>query len=612
MQRQTLSIALRAASLGAALCLAPSLASAQTDAAGAVETMSLPSTATPPPASSSSAEIFPGSGRVWMRVQGTDARPIEEARRGAAPWLCSGGQCPVTPGDPSKINAGDGLLQAIKLSTATLPLALTLWRADQGLLFDPSLIGQRSYGHLCAYPPVAESKGKSLDCPDAAPRSAPVDEKGKPLPAPDESDTGELTLVMKWPANAPSAFKYVAIVDTCGHARVQPFQPQFTVPVVLGTTGSCDSKQPKVLKIFPTGGFLQVTAFNLAQPSSGTVVRTTYRVAVPALEQSVGVKTTRMLAPDLAPRHFEVRCRPAAPPPKDPSSDPRKGQGRVTLSHGTAMISPDPLRQGQCTIRITAPWKQRLVAPLALHVSLTRTDKADSNGPVELIRDGAWIVTPTSATFSLPPLSEGFDGESRLRLSVSSDPASPRGSVILLSDAASYRPDEADRDRARRTLGALVIHSVPLCGKGELELLEGKRRCARAYITIPTIIGMIQVTRIPGVERPLVTRNVLSAVGAALAVDGYDPIERKAFPIAGQVGGLFENLGDGKLGVLAYVGVAPTIPVLGSGGNTTSIGLLGGVGLAYVINEKGPDEGVKPAAFLSVLVSVGQASPWSR
>jgi hypothetical protein len=36
------------------------------------------------------------------------------------------------------------------------------------------------------------------------------------------------------------------------------------------------------------------------------------------------------------------------------------------------------------------------------------------------------------------------------------------------------------------------------------------------------------------------------------------------------------------------------------------------VGVVYVINEKGPDEGAKPAAFLSVLVSVGQANPWVK
>jgi len=111
------------------------------------------------------------------------------------------------------------------------------------------------------------------------------------------------------------------------------------------------------------------------------------------------------------------------------------------------------------------------------------------------------------------------------------------------------------------------------------------------------------------VEKPLITRSILSAVGVAFAVDSYDPVERAAFPIAFQIGGFVQDLGEDRIGLLAYVGVAPTVPILGSGGNTTSIGLLGGLGLAYVANNNGPDEGVKPAAFLSVVVQVGQANP---
>jgi hypothetical protein len=61
--------------------------------------------------------------------------------------------------------------------------------------------------------------------------------------------------------------------------------------------------------------------------------------------------------------------------------------------------------------------------------------------------------------------------------------------------------------------------------------------------------------------------------------------------------------------LLAYVGVAPTIPILGEGGNTTSIGALGGLGIAYITRTNGPDEGFKPAAFLSVIVQIGQANP---
>jgi hypothetical protein len=70
-----------------------------------------------------------------------------------------------------------------------------------------------------------------------------------------------------------------------------------------------------------------------------------------------------------------------------------------------------------------------------------------------------------------------------------------------------------------------------------------------------------------------------------------------------------QSLGDGRIGILGYLGVAPTIPVLGTGGNTTSFGFLAGVGLEYITNDAGPDEGLKPAAFLSIVVQVGQASP---
>ena len=189
--------------------------------------------------------------------------------------------------------------------------------------------------------------------------------------------------------------------------------------------------------------------------------------------------------------------------------------------------------------------------------------------------------------------------------------------MVLLSDAArvatALRSNErSDVEHARRLIGSVVIHSVPLCGQSNFETLEASGSCLRAYITIPALLAMVQITRAPWLENPLITRNVFSAVGAALAFDSYNPVERRAFPIAGQVGGMFENLGDGRLGMLGYVGIAPTLPVLGAGGNTTSIGILGGAGVAYVINLKGPDEGLKPAAFLAVLVAVGQANPWVR
>jgi hypothetical protein len=185
---------------------------------------------------------------------------------------------------------------------------------------------------------------------------------------------------------------------------------------------------------------------------------------------------------------------------------------------------------------------------------------------------------------------------------------------VLISDAtrvaATLRTtDGASPENARRLVGSATIHSVPLCGETNFETLDAAGSCLRAYITVPAMLATLQITRAPWIEKPIFTRSVLSAVGLALAVDSYDPVQRRAFPIAGQVGGFVQSLGDGRIGLLAYVGVAPTIPVLGSGGNTTSVGLLAGIGIEYITNENGPDEGLKPAAFLSLVVQVGQASP---
>jgi hypothetical protein len=661
---------------------------------GALQTLRAPASATGPGAAARAPEIFPDAGRVWMNVRDTDPLPIETARRGG-PWLCASGQCAVTNGDPGRSKVGDDMLRSVKLQTPTLPLPLTLWGRVGGhgsrvLDFDPVLLGRRSYAHVCAYRPTEpvtsdprtpRKQDKVLICRDGPPEP----------PAP---DSGEITLGLQWPRQSELAdFRYLAIVDSCGNARVQPFQRTFTVPAYEVASGGCGQADGKVLRVFPQGGWLRVTAFNLDAPASGNVMNATYRVTLPPLENLVESSPARLLFPDPLLADLQVDCGPslrkatpdaqgippvrpgpqmvepetvippkdedrpgpgkpdgdkpapgskppgdaaaadkaparAAPPPppagpRAPSGPPARrevvqvGPGPQPLAHQAIVIAPEPLRQGNCKVRLLGQTKRRLVAPLALHVSLTRTDRSKNGAPEELLTDGHWIVTPSNAEFSIPPLAEGFDGDSRLRLTVSSDPLSNNGKVVLLADAGrvstSLRStDRGEADRARRLIGSVTIHSVPLCGQQNFETLEGSGSCLRAYITIPAILGMIQLTRAPWVEKPLITRNVFSAVGAALAVDSYNPVERKAFPIAAQVGGLFENLGDGKLGLLGYIGIAPTIPVLGAGGNTTSIGFLGGVGVVYVINEKGPDEGAKPAAFLSVLVSVGQANPWVK
>jgi hypothetical protein len=637
---------------------------ATADFSGALQTLRAPSSSAGGPAAADRGpEIFPDASRVWMSVRDADPLPIESARRGG-PWICSSGQCTAHNGDPGQSKIGDAMLRSIKLQTPMLPLPLTVWgRLDEHgkrvLDFDPVLLGRRSYTHVCAYKPIDPAD------PKAPPRSdkekIPICRDGPAALPP--LDAGELILGFEWPKQSElSDFRYLAIVDSCGNARVQPFQRTFTVAAFEVASGGCGQADGKVLRIFPQGGWLRVTAFSLDGPATGTIVNATYRVSVPPLENAVESNPARLLFPDPRREDLEVDCGPvirkaptdekgipppppgaseiplasrppaspktaasspgsARPAPRKPAAPPARafeilptGPGPQPLAHQAVVIAPEPLRQGNCRVRLVGQTKRRLVAPLALYVSLTRTDRTVNGAPIELITDGKWIITPNAAEFHLPPLSESFDGNSRLRLVVHSDPLSPDGKVVLLSDAgraASARKsnDSGDAERARRPIGSLVIHSVPLCGASNFETAESVGSCIRAYVTIPALLATLQVTRAPWVERPLITRSVLSALGIALAIDSYDPLERKAFPVAAQIGGFVESLGDGRLGMLGYIGIAPTIPILGTGGNTTSFGLLGGLGVSYITNEVGPDEGLKPAAFLGLVVQVGQVSP---
>ncbi len=651
-------------------------------------------------------EIFPEASRVFMSVRDTDPVPIETARRGG-PWLCSSGQCLTTSGDAGASRIGDDMLRSIKLSTPTLPLPLTIWgrlddRGRRLLDFDPVLLGRRDYQHVCAYKPIDAEDLKDTRQVEKAQicRDQP--------PKPPQLDSAEIILGMQWPKNSDMAdFRYLAIVDSCGNARVQPFQRTFTVPVVEVASGGCGNADGKVLRVFPSGTWLRVTAFNLDGAAAGNVISATYRVSVPALENLVESNPARMLFPDNGFDDLQVDCGPAAakapsspvgpspmmpppgfappgagppgaaPPPVaastakppqavPPGAKPPKlgptdvkpgatppattnkanlagakpapaiapkptpmaapamrpppvtarpsGPGPQPLAHGSLVIAPEPLRQGVCRVKFTSRSKNRLAAPLALYVSLTRTDKTSNGVPIELLSEHTWIVTPRSDEFQLPPLSENFDGDSRLRLAVYSDPRSEDGKVVLFSDAprvaSSLRMGDASSpESARRLIGSATIHSVPLCGETNFEKLESAGSCLRTYLTIPAMLATLQITRAPWLERPLVTRTVLSAVGVALAFDSYNPVRRRAFPIAGQLGGSIQQLGDGRVGMLGYLGIAPTIPVLGEGGNTTSFGFLAGAGISYISNETGADEGFKPAAFLSIVVQVGQATP---
>lgn len=669
------------------------------------------------------AEIFPDAHKVWMHVYGTDPRPVERARRGVSDWACAAGKCAISaadrgappPGTGTGVgqvaaNPGDRMLRSIKVQTPTQPLPLTIWRPitktnnplTQGgssisgatttgqLMFDPVLLGRRNYGHVCAYPPVSESarRGKADD--------VPLCRGGRPrTPTP---DSAEMRLGMQWPPMSEMAdFEYLAITDTCGNARVIPFQRSFAVPVFHVASGGCGRPDGRVLRVFPSGGWVRVTAFNLTKPASGNVVSATFRVTVPPLEDLVSANTPPMLFPDPKIDDLVIDCGPltlkapagrdgvpqrrsgelpgqkappgkslpgqkappgksrpgkTAPPGKSPPAEdgptgsiddqipkgalafdpdakkgkkggkkgppimrglprvlPAKSAHGKPLANESLVLAPEPLWRGNCRVQLRGQTKRRLVAPLAMRIRITRTDQ-DNLG---VILDEPWIITPSNSVFRIPPLGARMDGESRLRIEVYSDPMSTDGNVILLSDAGRLARIENISARQsgelRRLVGSVTVHTAPLCGDANFETVEEAGNCLRGYFTVPAMLATLQVTRAPWVERPLITRSVLSAVGIAFAFDSYDPVERRAFPIAGHVGGFVQDLGDDRLGILSYVGVAPTLPILGEGGNTTSIGLLGGIGMEYVTRNNGPDEGFKPAAFLSIIVQVGQANP---
>ena len=623
------------------------------------------------------AEIFPDSSKVWMSVHNVDPVPVEFARRGG-PWLCASG-CRLENVSSRQTDTGDSMLRSIKMQTPTLPLPVTIWgrrgtgkNEVQQLYFDPVLIGRRAYGNVCAYkppegPPAGGGKPRK---PEVCMHEPP------PLPTP---DSGELTLGLRWPDQSDAAnFHYLAVVDSCGNARVQPFQRTFTVPVVEVVSGGCGKPDGKVLRIFPEGGWIRVTAFNLDEPAAGDIVNLTYRVTVPPLENLVESDPARLLFPDALVKDLRIDCgplllkaapdaagiprpppglpaappgaappgaappgppgaktpppKPGQPPPKagaPPTGPPPTGPpppsgadqtastpGAKPLAHESLIIAPEPLRQGNCRLQITGQLKRRLAAPLVLQVLITRTDIVQDNGTPVTLHEAPWVLTPSSDYFPIPPLRANYDGESRIRVAIFSDPLSPNGKAVLLSDAtkvASTPKSQASTADgilgARRLVGSVTIHSAPLCGESNFETLDAAGSCLRAYLTVPIMLASLQITRAPWVEKPLVSRQFLNSIGIALAIDSYDPVERRAFPVALQIGGFLQNLEQNRVGLLGYIGIAPTIPVLGEKGNTTSVGLLGGVGMSYIFNDVGPDEGIKPAAFVSIVVQVGQATP---
>jgi hypothetical protein len=123
---------------------------------------------------------------------------------------------------------------------------------------------------------------------------------------------------------------------------------------------------------------------------------------------------------------------------------------------------------------------------------------------------------------------------------------------------------------------------------------------------MPILLASFQVTRAPWKESPIAEPRVPAGIGLALAIDSYNPVKQRPFPLAVQIGGLYQALSEGKTGVMTYIGVAPTFPVLGKGGATTSIGILLAGGATYVMDKHGPNEGFKPAAFISLVLGAGE------
>src|SRR5690349_16728538 len=71
---------------------------------GALQTLNAPPQQTP---QTGPVEIFPDANRVWMSVAETKGEPIEGARRGITPWLCSSGNCTMNTKELGASRTGD-------------------------------------------------------------------------------------------------------------------------------------------------------------------------------------------------------------------------------------------------------------------------------------------------------------------------------------------------------------------------------------------------------------------------------------------------------------------------------------------------------------------------
>jgi hypothetical protein len=82
------------------------------------------------------------------------------------------------------------------------------------------------------------------------------------------------------------AVRSAEAAGTLGTVLNKLFQRSFAVPVHHVASGGCGASDGRVLRVFPSGGWMRVTAFNLDTPAAGNVVSATFRVTVPPLETS--------------------------------------------------------------------------------------------------------------------------------------------------------------------------------------------------------------------------------------------------------------------------------------------------------------------------------------
>jgi hypothetical protein len=596
--------------------------SAPSDPNGPLEQVVVPSESGTAPAVP--AEIFPLASELNVYLVGlevSDATRIDAARHGHG-WYCSDNptKCRVSRG-PAGGGQRDSVLRAAVARSPALPTVIPVWSVDHKPRYNPELLdlSRPAAFRLDAIKPQPDAKPDTSPAAGAPPaQPAPPDAPAPPAPPatkheeatppaatpvitqmaemnpPPPTPAVKVLASFRWPtASDETAFQYVAVANDCGQAVVTRYTRDFEIPIQVMGGGQCDRHSPGFLQVANTGSLLRVSAFNLDQPPRGQALSVTYRVETPDLTDTT---RTKMLLPDILAQDLVFDCSGTTAPP------PRSQE--LTLAESTIVVSPMPLLTGRCRIRLLGDLPKRArTATLALRVILQFTDHLPL--PNEFPANTVFRISERSVVLPAVPIGE----ETRLRVSVVSDPANPMSTAVLLSDAVRY-PQSADQGAVdpvpfMRTIAASTILAAPLCGPEKPVPLEQATSCLRVYVTVPLTVVSAQITRAPWVESPLVTANALPAIGAALAGDLFDPNRQRPFPLSLQLGIQYERLTSSKNGVTGYIGIEPRLPVLTQGHWTASIGLLAGVGTTYVIDSAGPNEGFKPTAFLAVVSEFG-------